>query len=323
MKILNKIIFISEKNKHLNLIASMFPGEVTWVNAVNDILKKDINLQQFKLIVYSPLYIKHLYKLKSYNKIKIIGISLAFDLLLNNNNFVKKIRMKKNINASNGIIVDSKLTRNILKNKYNYSGSVLQSIYGIEDHYSIRRKKLDFSKNSIFVNRNWSKNHNNELIFRSMKYLKDVDLELTFAGRGKLKKKVSKKYKEIIKNYKILILENQNKLGVQRLLETNWMFLSASKIDGTSISLVEALSMGRICIVTDFPSNQEIIKHGENGFLFKNGKAKDLAKIIKMVIAMSPNRLDQISSNACNTGNKLGDWRRNGDAIKKFVNSFN
>ena len=96
MKILNKIIFISEKNKHLNLIASMFPGEVTWVNAVNDILKKDINLQQFKLIVYSPLYIKHLYKLKSYNKIKIIGISLAFDLLLNNNRSTSQFKVKIN-----------------------------------------------------------------------------------------------------------------------------------------------------------------------------------------------------------------------------------
>ncbi len=300
----------------------MFPGKVTWVNNVNEISKKNIDLEKFRIILYSPLFIKKLHKLKVDHKNKIIGISLAFDLLVNKYNLMKKTRLKKNISASNGVIVDSKLTKNILKNEYKYFGSILQSIYGIEKYNSIRRKRLDLSKNTILINRNWSKNHNNELVFRSMKYLNDLDLKITFTGKGKLKQKITKKYKEVINNNKILIIENQNELGVQRLLEKNWIFLSASKIDGTSISLVEALSMGRICIVTDFPSNREIIKHGENGFLFKNGQPKDLAKIIKMVISMNPNRLDLISSNAFKTGKKIGDWKRNGEAIRKFVNSF-
>ncbi len=319
---MNKILFISAKNKHLELVSSLFPGKVTWVNNLNEISKKNIDLEKFRIILYSPLFIKNLHKIQLGHNIKIIGISLAFDLLINKYNLIKKIRLKKNISVSNGVIVDSELTKNILKNEYKYIGSILQSIYGIENYNSIRRKRLDLSKNTILINRNWSKNHNNELVFRSIKYLKDLDLKITFAGKGKLKQKITKKYKEVIDNYKILIMENQNELGVQRLLEKNWIFLSASKIDGTSISLVEALSMGRICIVTDFPSNREIIKHGKNGFLFKNGRPKDLAKIIEMVISMSPNRLDLISRNAFKTGNKLGDWKRNGKAIRKFVNSF-
>jgi glycosyltransferase involved in cell wall biosynthesis len=304
------------------LVSSLFPGKVTWVNNVSDILKKNINLEQFRLVIYSPLFIKKLYKIQPNRQIKIIGISLAFDLILNKYNLIKKTRIKKNIGVTNGVIVDSKLTKNILKNEHTYKGSILQSVYGIKNYYSNGRKSIDLSKNTILVNRNWSKTHNNELILRSMKYLKDLDLNITFAGEGELKIKITKKYEDVIKSRKIKILKNQSKIGVKRLLEKNWIFLSASKIDGTSISLVEALSMGRICIVTDFPSNREIIKHGENGFLFKNGQPKDLAKIIRMVISISPKRLDLISSKARITGNKLGDWNRNGDAIRKFVNSF-
>ena len=46
-------------------------------------------------------------------------------------------------------------------------------------------------------------------------------------------------------------------------------------------TLVEAMARGKIVIGSDNEGNKELIKDSENGFLFKNGSAEDLANCLK------------------------------------------
>jgi len=63
------------------------------------------------------------------------------------------------------------------------------------------------------------------------------------------------------------------------------LYLSASHSDGSSVSLMEALACGLPAIVSDIPGNLEWIKEDENGWLFKDGKADELAQKILLAAA--------------------------------------
>ena len=64
------------------------------------------------------------------------------------------------------------------------------------------------------------------------------------------------------------------------------LYISPSHVDGSSVSLMEALACGLPCLVSDIPANQEWVREGENGWLFPDGDDERLAgKILAAVQA--------------------------------------
>jgi glycosyltransferase involved in cell wall biosynthesis len=62
------------------------------------------------------------------------------------------------------------------------------------------------------------------------------------------------------------------------------IYISPSHVDGSSVSLMEALACGLPCLVSDIPGNKEWINEGVNGWLFHDGDANDLAQKIWQAI---------------------------------------
>ena len=57
---------------------------------------------------------------------------------------------------------------------------------------------------------------------------------------------------------------------VLMLLDKSKVYISATKSDGTSISLLEAMCRGVYPVVSDIPANRLLIENGQNGDLFKS-----------------------------------------------------
>jgi len=51
-------------------------------------------------------------------------------------------------------------------------------------------------------------------------------------------------------------------------------------VDGSSVSLLEAMACGLPSIVSDIPANQEWIQDERNGWVFPDGDAEALAQVI-------------------------------------------
>lgn len=88
------------------------------------------------------------------------------------------------------------------------------------------------------------------------------------------------------------------------------LYISASHVDGSSVSLMEALACGLPCLVSDIPANQEWVREGYNGWLFRDGDERDLAAKIAQAIE-SQNSLSQIGRNARIIAEERADWRKN------------
>ena len=68
--------------------------------------------------------------------------------------------------------------------------------------------------------------------------------------------------------------------------------------EGVSVSLVEAMASGCLCIVSDIQDNKEIIQDGHNGILFTTDDGEDLADALRRALSQPPPILSSISARA-------------------------
>jgi glycosyltransferase involved in cell wall biosynthesis len=88
------------------------------------------------------------------------------------------------------------------------------------------------------------------------------------------------------------------------------IYISPSHVDGSSVSLMQALACGVPCLVSDIPGDREWIVEGENGWLFRDGDADDLAE--KILHAIENRRsFKKIGQSARKTAEQKADWQKN------------
>jgi L-malate glycosyltransferase len=88
------------------------------------------------------------------------------------------------------------------------------------------------------------------------------------------------------------------------------LFISASHVDGSSVSLMEAMASGTPVLVSDIPANCEWVTDDVNGWLFRDGDVEHLAERI-VWIASHRGSLSRISAAARKIAEDRADWRRN------------
>jgi len=81
-------------------------------------------------------------------------------------------------------------------------------------------------------------------------------------------------------------------------------------VDGSSVSLMEALACGLPVLVSDIPANREWVTEGENGWLFRDGDADELGR--KILGALERRELlPMIGLSARARAEKSADWKKN------------
>jgi glycosyltransferase involved in cell wall biosynthesis len=95
----------------------------------------------------------------------------------------------------------------------------------------------------------------------------------------------------------------------------NWyhradLYISPSHVDGSSVSLMEALACGLPCLVSDIPANKEWVSEGKNGWLFEDGNADMLAE--KILYAIKDRKsLAKIGNASRVIAEERADWKKN------------
>jgi glycosyltransferase involved in cell wall biosynthesis len=103
----------------------------------------------------------------------------------------------------------------------------------------------------------------------------------------------------------------------------NWyhmadLYISPSHVDGSSVSLMEALACGLPALVSDIPANQEWVSAGVNGWLFRDGDAGALAGKILSAIAQRED-WPGIGRAARGSVQERADWNRN---VRKLFDAY-
>ncbi|HEY5903412.1 MAG TPA: glycosyltransferase [Anaerolineales bacterium] len=88
------------------------------------------------------------------------------------------------------------------------------------------------------------------------------------------------------------------------------LYISPSHVDGSSVSLMEALACGLPALVSDIPANKEWVTDGQNGWLFRDGDADELSRRILDALAR-PELLPMVGLSARGVAEARADWKKN------------
>ncbi|HXM63767.1 MAG TPA: glycosyltransferase family 4 protein [Terriglobales bacterium] len=88
-------------------------------------------------------------------------------------------------------------------------------------------------------------------------------------------------------------------------------YVSCTRSDGTSISLLQAMATGLPAIVTDIPSNREWVTENMNGWLASVGSAEEFAEKLLRAADLESGDREAIAERNQNIVAERADWDRN------------
>jgi L-malate glycosyltransferase len=132
---------------------------------------------------------------------------------------------------------------------------------------------------------------NIQMLIASASYLKNNHPELSFRisifGEGSLRKILEAQ----ILQYGLVnqvFLEGQNN-NILPVLQSFDVFTLTSLHEGLPMSLLEAMSVGTVSVCTAVGGMQEVLAHGEDGFLVSSDNAEELADIFAYIYSNRAN----------------------------------
>lgn len=111
----------------------------------------------------------------------------------------------------------------------------------------------------------------------------NTDKKLVIAGGASHTNSYLNKIKEVVKDNKNIIMTGfvQGE-ELEELYSNCYLYCLPSDVEGMPLSLLEAMSYGCTCLVSDIEENKQIVK--SNGILFKKSDVNDLEKKLRMCI---------------------------------------
>jgi glycosyltransferase involved in cell wall biosynthesis len=100
------------------------------------------------------------------------------------------------------------------------------------------------------------------------------------------------------------------------LLANARVFVLPSALEGLPITLLEAMSYGRPCLVSDIPPHQDIIQDGKNGFLHRTADFDHLCERLSNILYAAPSELVDIGAAARETVAERYNWEKIVDQIE-------
>ncbi len=123
------------------------------------------------------------------------------------------------------------------------------------------------------------------------------ELKLTLAGDGPLRESLERDAIGLGLTTASRFTGQLEQRELAKELARSKVYVSTSPVDGTSISLLEAMASGCLPVATDIPANRDWINHGVNGLLFPPGDVDTLAACL--IQAFEDSRLTEAAA-TCN-----------------------
>jgi glycosyltransferase involved in cell wall biosynthesis len=135
-------------------------------------------------------------------------------------------------------------------------------------------------------------------------------LRLLALGQGSLESKLRTMVRDSGLGSRVHFAGQVDHEDLPKYYRTAQLYISASTVDGSSVSLLEAMSCGLPVLVSDIPGNREWVEPGSNGWLFPTGNDEALAEVI-VHLNSDQIELDQIGRAGRKVAEKRANWQRN------------
>lgn len=133
----------------------------------------------------------------------------------------------------------------------------------------------------VFIGR-FSKEKNPDLIIRAFEELADPNIGVVLLGNGDM-------YDDLKTHEKDNVIMPGFITNVYDYLTAADYYISASDVEGLANTLLESMTVGLPCVLSDIPSHREVIRKSKPkiGFVFDNKDIQSLKNAIQKVLTLS------------------------------------
>ena len=198
--------------------------------------------------------------------------------------------------------------------------------WGVDlDHFSPEPDKgaLNTEHFTLFCNRSWETRYGVDVLARAfVKVAQQKDnVDLILLGGGSQGPKLRQIFQSGGVLERVTFGGQISQTDLPRWYHMADLYISPSHVDGSSVSLMEALACGLPCLVSDIPANKEWVFENQNGWLFRDGDAEHLAE--KILAAMNQReKLLEIGRASRSEAEKRADWKKNAAALMEVYRSL-
>jgi glycosyltransferase involved in cell wall biosynthesis len=165
---------------------------------------------------------------------------------------------------------------------------------------------------TLFCNRSWEPNYGVDVLARAFVKVatQRPDVSLLLLAGGSQGQQIRRILDHGGVGERVTYAGQIGQKDLPRYYRMADLYISPSHVDGSSVSLMEALACGLPCLVSDIPANKEWVFDGRNGWLFPDGDADALAAGILAAIAQRRS-LVEIGAQAHLVAEERADWEKN------------
>lgn len=141
-----------------------------------------------------------------------------------------------------------------------------------------------------------NKNKNQEFIIKSVSHIRKSlpQIKLLLVGKGDQKDVLSDLVKELKLDGSVFFLGYRN--DIDNLLALSDVLVTASYREGLPVNIMEAMASGLPVICTDVRGQRDLIKNGENGFLYAINDESGFSEAVEK-LAADPDIVARIQNN--------------------------
>ena len=198
--------------------------------------------------------------------------------------------------------------------------------WGVDlEHFRIRNAegRIDQEGFVLFCNRSWEPRYGVDVLARAFVKVAQQreDVRLILLGGGSQGAYLRKIFQSGGVDEYVTYGGQISQTELPRWYHMADLYISPSHVDGSSVSLMEALACGMPCLVSDIPANKEWVFENENGWLFRDGDVDHLAE--KILAAMNQReKLPEIGRASRSEAEKRADWKKNAAALMEVYNQM-
>jgi glycosyltransferase involved in cell wall biosynthesis len=144
----------------------------------------------------------------------------------------------------------------------------------------------------------------------------DTNMKLVIAGDNQRATEYSKKLFELAGGDPRILFPGfvQGRL-LEELFSHCYVYAQPSEAEGLSMSILEAMSYGNCCLVSDIPANMEAI--GDAGFQFANKNVDDLTNRLRWLLE-HPDEVEAMNAGAIERISQHYSWQSISEQIEKL-----
>lgn len=198
--------------------------------------------------------------------------------------------------------------------------------WGVDlDHFRMKKAegKLDQEGFVLFCNRAWEPRYGVDVLARAFVEVarRREDIRLILLGGGSQGMNIRRILQSGGVEEYVTFGGQISQTELPRWYHMADLYISPSHVDGSSVSLMEALACGLPCLVSDIPANKEWVVEDENGWFFRDGDADHLAEKIRAAMNQRE-KLPGIGEAARRSAERRADWKKNAAVLMNVYRSL-